>query len=82
MNAKLDRQHDILDDSLPRSSARAPSAALPGTQSPPAAEDRFILGRQTPEANSATARRVDPLWMITVAGALMFIFLAVAVTFG
>ena len=81
MNAQLHRQHDIIDDSIPRSSARAPSAALPGTQSPPAAEDLFILSKQAPPAPTTTARRVEPLWMITGAAALLFIFLAAAVSF-
>jgi len=80
MNAQLHRQHDILDDSIPRSSARAPSTALPGTQSPPVAEDLFLLSKQAPPAQS-TARRVEPLWMITGAAALLFIFLAAAVSF-
>jgi hypothetical protein len=81
MNAQLHRQHDILDDSIPRSSARTPSTALPGTQSPPVAEDLFLLSKQAPPAPTAKVRRVEPLWMITGAAALLFIFLAAAVSF-
>ncbi|HEY0939699.1 MAG TPA: hypothetical protein VGE08_06345 [Steroidobacter sp.] len=81
MNAQLQRHHDLFDDSIPRSSARDPSAALPGPQSPPVAEDRFILSREAPAATTGKARQVDPLWMITGAAALLFIFLAAAVSF-
>lgn len=72
MNAQLQRHPAEPDDSIPRSSARSATPAPDVQFSPPAAEDR-----PTPPSN---ARRVDPLWMITVAGALMFAFLLAAVS--
>ncbi|WP_153067321.1 hypothetical protein [Steroidobacter cummioxidans] len=72
MNAQLQRQPSELDDSIPRSSAR-PATDAPVVQlSSPAAEDR-----PTPPGND---RRVNPLWMITAAGALMFAFLLAAMS--
>lgn len=74
MNAQVQRQRSDVSDSIPRSSARPATAVQPNAQfSPPLAEDR-------PSSPSAP-RRVDPLWMITAAGAALFVFLLAAVTF-
>lgn len=73
MNAQVQHPPSELDESIPRSSARPTIAARSNVQSsPPAAE-----GRPAPPSN---AQRVDPLWMITVAGALLFAFLLAAVS--
>jgi len=72
MNAQLQRHPSELGDSIPRSSAR-PATPAPRVQtSPPVAE-----GRPT---SSSDDRRVNPLWMITVAGALLFAFLLAAMS--
>jgi hypothetical protein len=74
MNAKVQRQRSAVNDSVPRSSARPATAVQPDEQfSPPHAEDRPSPAEQP--------RRVDPLWMITAAGAALFVFLLGAVTF-
>lgn len=73
MNAQVQRRHSAVNDSIPRSSARPATAVEPDAQlSPPLAEDR---------PSPSMPRRVDPLWMITAAGAALFVFLLGAVTF-
>lgn len=72
MNAQVQHHRSVASDPIPRSSARSATAARADAQSsPPLAEDR----------PSSTPRRVDPLWMITAAGALLFVFLMAAVSF-
>jgi hypothetical protein len=69
MNAQVQPRRSIADDPISRSSARPPHTARAiAQQSPPLAEDRSL--------SSETRRRVDPLWMITAAAALLFVFLA------
>lgn len=73
MNAQLQRHPSELDESIPRSSARPATTARPDVQSSPsAAEDRPL---------PAKVQRVDPLWMITAAGAFLFVFLLAAMSF-
>ena len=74
MNAQVQRRPSELDESIPRSSARPATTARPRVQSsPPAAEDRPTSPKE--------AQRVDPLWMITAAAALLFVFLLAAMSF-
>lgn len=74
MNAQVQHHSRKLDPSLPRSSARPATTARTGVQSSPsAAEDRPLP--------AAKVQRVDPLWMITAAGAFLAVFLLAAVTF-
>jgi hypothetical protein len=69
MNAQVQPRRPIADDPVSRSSARLPHTARAIAQSsPPLAEDRSL--------SSETQRRVNPLWMITGAAALLFVFLA------
>lgn len=77
MNAQMKQHRPVTGETLPRSSARAPSAAQPSAQFPPVAEDRSIPSQPAKER----PWRVDPLWMITAAGALMFLFFAAMVSF-
>lgn len=74
MNAQLQPHRSAASDSISRSSAQAPSAAQANAEtSPTFAEDR--------STSTGRERRVDPLWMITGAAALLFVFLAAIVAF-
>jgi hypothetical protein len=73
MNAQLQLRR-LDDEPISRSSARVATAVQADAQFPQAlAEDRST---SPPEEH-----QVNPLWMITWAGAAMFVFLAAVVTF-
>lgn len=74
MNAQVQPNRSIESNSLPRSSARVHSTARANAEARPTlAEDRSI--------STKPAQRVDPLWMISGAAALLFAFLAAVVAF-
>jgi hypothetical protein len=79
MNAQLQPRRVVDDEPIFRSSARVSTAVQADAQFPQAlAEDRSTENRSTP---ATQPHRVNPLWMITWAGAAMFVCLMAAVTF-
>ena len=59
-----------------RVSPRSPSPTRPAANAP------VLDDHDVPSLDRDRDRQVEPLWMITVAGALLFVFLAVAAAFG
>lgn len=76
MNAQVQYPRPLANPSSPRSSERAASTTRADIEVAPAVtEDRFF-------SSQLRQSQVNPLWMITAAGALLFVFLAAAVAFG
>lgn len=74
MNAQVKRHHPVVGHPPLRSAALPPFAESARAQlSPALPKDHSIPSKEQ--------QRVDPLWMITAAAALLLVFLAAAVAF-